>query len=369
MIIKRLEFKNFRNLNDGAIMPHNKTNVIYGKNAQGKTNLLEALWMFNGVRSFRGAKDGELVNFSKPFSSIFLEFFSEERNQSAKIEIKNGKREAYLNDVKKSVPSQLIGKINCIVFSPEHLSLIKDGPSLRRKFIDGAICGFLPKYAIIISRYNKILSQRNALLKDIQYHSELEMTLDIWDEKLASTGALIIAERIKYIKLLKEKAAVFHKGISENKENLELKYNCSYKLPDELNVKSIEDCFLKNLEKKRREDLYLKYTTTGPHRDDIDIIINDISARNFASQGQQRCAVLSLKIAEATIADEITGEKPVILLDDVLSELDSVRQNFLINKTENWQVFITCCENDIVNKLKEGKLFYVNNGKITEKTF
>lgn len=369
MIIKKLEFTNFRNLDNAAIIPHNKINVIYGKNAQGKTNLLEAVWMFKGVRSFRGAKDSELVNFNKNFSSIGLEFFSEERDQTAKIEIKNGKREAYLNDVKKSVPSQLIGKINCIVFSPEHLSLIKDGPSLRRKFIDGAICGFLPRYAVILSRYNKILNQRNALLKDIKFHSELELTLDIWDEKLASIGALIIYERIKYINMLKEKAAIFHKGISENKEELELKYNCSFKIEDKNDVKNIENSFLKKLSKSRKDDLYLKYTTVGPHRDDIDIIINNISARNFASQGQQRCAVLSLKIAEATIADEINGEKPVILLDDVLSELDSERQNFLINKTENWQVFITCCENDVINKLKEGKLFYVNNGKITEKIF
>lgn len=369
MIIKKLEFINFRNLNNGVITPHSKTNVIYGKNAQGKTNLLEALWMFNGVRSFRGARDNELINFDKQFSSLEMEFFSEEREQTAKIEIKNGKREAYLNDVKKNVPSQLIGKINCIVFSPEHLSLIKDGPSLRRRFIDGAICSFLPRYAIILSRYNKILNQRNALLKDIQYHSELELTLDIWDEKLVSAGAIIIYERIKYINLLKEKAAIFHKGISENKEDLELNYNCSFKLSDKADIKSIEADFLNRLKKRRKEDLYLKYTSTGPHRDDIDIIINGLSAKNYASQGQQRCAVLSLKIAEATIADEITGEKPVILLDDVLSELDLARQNFLINKTENWQVFITCCENDVINKLKEGKIFYVNNGEILEKTF
>lgn len=367
MRIEKLSFLNFRNLNSSQIKPCKGINIIYGNNAQGKTNILEAIWMFNGVRSFRGAKDQELIAFNKDFACSEIEFFSEEREQTAKILITNGKREAYLNGIKKDTPSALMGKITSIVFSPEHLSLVKEGPSGRRKFLDNAICQLYPRYAIVLSSYNKILNQRNALLKDIPYHNELIDTLDIWDEKLITSGAVLIYERIKYINLLKEKAKEFHFGISEEKEKLSLRYSTGYKLPKDTEDKNEIYNILKNkLQKSRQEDLNLKYTVIGPHRDDIDIKINGINARKFASQGQQRSIVLSLKLAEATIVDEITNEQPVILLDDVLSELDITRQNFLMNKINNWQVFITCCEMDISHKLNVGKLFYIENGDIKE---
>lgn len=366
MIIKRLKFANFRNLKDNEIFPDSGVNIICGDNAQGKTNMLEGIWMFNGVKSFRGSKDSELVTFEKTFSKLELDFFCEEREQTAKIDIINGRREAYLNGIKKSAPSQLIGKINSVVFSPEHLTLVKNGPAGRRKFLDSAICQLMPKYAVVFAKYNKILNQRNALLKDIPYHSELIDTLDIWDEKLAMAGGALIYERLKYIDILKKKAAEFHSGISENKEELKLKYSCGYKISKDSSQKEITDILFERLGKNRNEDLSFKYTNTGPHRDDIDIFINGIKARTFASQGQQRSAVLSLKLAEATIVDEINDEKPVILLDDVLSELDSSRQNYLINKIKGRQVFITCCENDAAKRLCEGKIFHVNNGAITE---
>lgn len=368
MKITAIGFENFRNLQDFKIFPHPEVNVIYGNNAQGKSNILEAIWMFNGVRSFRGAKDQELVQFKKPFSKIELDFFTEERNQNAKIDIINGKREAYLNGVKKDAPSALLGKITSIVFYPDHLSLIKDGPSERRKFLDSAICQFMPRYAMILLKYNKILNQRNALLKDIPYHSELIDTLEIWDEKMAAMGAMLIYERITYIKLLKEKAKEFHLGISNGKEQLKLKYSCGYRLPKDIgSAKEIESILLEKIKKHRADDLQFKYTSVGPHRDDIEILINKVNARKFASQGQQRSAVLSLKLAEATIVDEITDEKPVILLDDVLSELDRERQNFLMNKIRHWQVFITCCEMNITEYLEIGKLFFIEDGKIYEK--
>lgn len=368
MNIEQLRFVNFRNLDDNEIFPHEGVNIIYGDNAQGKTNILEAIWMFNGVRSFRGAKDQDLVAFHKAFAFAELNFFAEERRQTAKINIVGGKREAYLNGIKKDAPSQLMGKITSIVFSPEHLSLIKDGPAERRKFLDGAICQLIPRYAIILSKYNKILNQRNALLKDIPYHKELMDTLDIWDEKLVSTGSLLIYERLKYIELLKEKAREFHKGISNGKEELKLRYSNGYKLKGEHSLEEIEEILKQKISKNRKEDLLFKYTTAGPHRDDIDIFINQLKAKTFASQGQQRSAVLSLKLAEATIIDEITNEKPVILLDDVLSELDTSRQNFLMNKVKHWQVFITCCEVDVTQQLQIGKLFHIHNGTVKEDT-
>ncbi len=365
MIIMGLKFQNFRNLENNHIIPSEKMNIIVGDNGQGKTNLLECIWMFNGVRSFRGSKDKELIAFGEKFSKIEVDFFSEERNQNAKIEFANGKREVFLNDIKKPAPSHLMGKITSIVFSPDHLSLIKDGPNERRRFIDSAICQVKPKYSVYLARYNKILNQRNALLKDIAHYSELADTLEIWDKELAVNGGVIINERLKYISQLSEISSEYHSGISENREKLDISYKNKYTKQTSLN--EITKDFYRLLSKVRNDDLTLRYTTKGPHRDDIDVFINGRSARQYASQGQQRSAVLSLKLAEATLVDQITGQKPVILLDDVLSELDKERQKFLLNKIKDRQVFITCCDYSSEKLADSGKIFEVENGKIFER--
>ena len=365
MIIKGLKFENFRNLENNHIIPGEKMNVIIGDNGQGKTNLLECIWMFNGIKSFRGAKDRELIKFEKNFAKLEIEFYSEDRLQTAAINFVNNKREVYINDVKKPAPSHLMGKITSIVFSPEHLSLVKEGPSLRRKFIDSAICQVKPKYSVFLARYNKILNQRNALLKDIAYYPELADTLEIWDKELAVNGSVIIRERLKYISSLSNIAGEYHSGISENKEMLEVIYTNKFNKGN--SASEISEEFYNILLKSRNEDLSLKYTTKGPHRDDIDIIINKRSARQYASQGQQRSAVLSLKLAEATLVDQITGQEPVILLDDVLSELDKERQFFLLNKIKDRQVFITCCDYSTEGLLRSGKMFSLENGRIKEK--
>lgn len=362
MIIKGLKYENFRNLKDNHIIPCDKMNVIIGDNGQGKTNLLESIWMFNGVRSFRGSKDKELIAFGKRTAKIEIKFFSEERLQNARLEFVNGKREAYINEIKKPAPSHLMGKITSIVFSPEHLSLIKDGPGVRRKFIDSAICQVKPKYSVYLARYNKILNQRNALLKDITYHSELSDTLDIWDQELALNGSIIINERLNYISKMSQFSSDYHRGISEEKEQLELLYNNKY--TPQTSILEIAEDFVKILFNTRKDDLQLKYTTKGPHRDDIEIRINGKNTRQYASQGQQRSAVLSLKLAEATLVDEITGQQPVILLDDVLSELDKSRQSFLLNNIKDRQVFITCCDYSAKDIMNNGKLFTVKNGEV-----
>lgn len=365
MIITGLKFENFRNLENNHISFGDKMNVIVGDNGQGKTNLLECIWMFNGVRSFRGAKDRDLVQFGKKTAKIEIEFFSEERDQTARLEFANNKREAYINDIKKPAPSHLMGKITSIVFSPEHLSLVKDGPNVRRKFIDSAICQVKPKYSVYLAKYNRILNQRNALLKDIANYSELADTLEIWDRELAVNGAVIISERLKYIARLSELAREYHSGISENKEKLEILYKNRY-TPDTLVTEIAED-FFDLLSKHRKEDLMLRCTTKGPHRDDIEININGRGARQYASQGQQRSAVLSLKLAEASLVDILTGENAVILLDDVLSELDKERQSFLLNKIQNRQVFITCCDYSTEALLESGRMFMVKNGNVAQK--
>lgn len=364
MIVKSLSFENFRNLETNSIKPCENINVIYGNNAQGKTNILEALWMFCGGHSFRGTKDKELIQFGKNNARIKVEFFAYEREQSAEIIFRNGKREVIINGVKKPSTSALISRYTAVIFSPEDLTLIKRGPSARRRFIDSAICREKLQNAVLLSKYNQTLNQRNALIKDIHRHPELKKTIDIWDDTLSILGTDIILNRIKYVELLTEYCKMYHLGISENKEILKIKYISSFELKENQSKEQIRENFNRALKKSRDEDFKIGYTNIGPHRDDFEIIINEKKAKIFASQGQQRSAVLSLKLAEAHILNNQTGEKPVILLDDVLSELDKKRQDFLLNKIMDYQVFITCCQLDDRENIKNGKCFYVEEGKV-----
>ena len=344
MLVKKIEFTNFRNLENTALCPKDGINVIFGNNAQGKTNIIECLWLFTGGRSFRGSKDSELIAFDSDHAEIRLEFNSEGRDQCIELNIRNGKRSATLNDVPKKYISQIIGSFTAVVFSPDHLTLIKNGPEERRAFIDGALCQIKPAYAVQLSRYKKILGERNALLKDIPRHRELEDTLDIWNEKLAAEGAAVARTRALYTEGLKKHAALFYDGISEGRESLEIEYKISFRAENTMSSSEMSQMMLENLRKRQSDDIYLGYTTTGPHRDDLSVKINGKEARSFGSQGQQRSAVLSLKLAEAALLAEKKGEAPVILLDDVLSELDPSRQDYLLSRLEGMQVFITCCE-------------------------
>jgi DNA replication and repair protein RecF len=343
------------------IFPHNEINVIYGQNGQGKTNLLEAIWLFTGCKSFRNSKDSELVQFNEDNSKISIEFNTEERENKASICIEK-KRTASLNGIGLSSPRELIGKYYSVVFSPVHLSLIKDGPLNRRKFIDTAISQIDNVYAKKLMYFNHLIQQKNALLKNAGENPSLLDTLDIWDEKIALAGAEIIKDRIEYIKKLQIKATEIYSGISGEKEELSIKYlsNVQYESEDK---ESIAKIYFEKMKKNRPNDLYLKNTTSGPHRDDIEILINGISARKYGSQGQQRSASLSLKLSEAEIIKDLKGEHPIILLDDVMSELDSTRQNYILNKMTGKQVFITCCEKETISKLCTGKVIKVEKGK------
>lgn len=363
MILKELSFKNFRNLNDGSITVSPDINVVYGKNGQGKTNLLEGIWMLGGLRSFRSAKDKELIKECFASAEIEASFFSQDRDQSAKLNILPNKREAIINGVKKKSASSLIGVCSSVVFSPEHLTMIKNGPGERRRFIDSAICRFKPKYANIYARFNKILSQRNALLKAITQNGG-ESMLEPWDISLASWGAALVFERLSYIKLLREKSKEIYRGISGGTEELFVYYQSSFGVLENDSIKEIEDKLVLKLKNSRSEDINYRFTTAGPHRDDIEIKINGKSARIFGSQGQQRSAVIALKLSEADILQQEKDEKPVIILDDVLSELDVERQKFLLNKTKDRQVFISCCDKSAVDYLDCGMIFYVSGGQI-----
>lgn len=347
MIVNSLEFSGYRNLLHDTIIPSEGINVICGNNAQGKTNFIECLWLFTGARSFRGSKDSELVAFGEKEAKIKLCFFSQGREQTIEINIRNGKRTALLNDVPKGYMSQITGSFCAVVFSPDHLTLIKNGPEERRSFIDAALCQIRPNYALVLSRYKKLLNERNALLKDIPRHRKLEDTLDIWNERLAAEGSLLAVYRTGYIRRLRKYAGQFYEGISDGREKLDIEYIMNSRTAETADQETIKNDLLQMLRRNQSEDIYCGYTTAGVHRDDLSVRINGKEARSYGSQGQQRSAVLSLKLAEASVLGDEKGEKPVILLDDVLSELDASRQDYLLRRLSGMQVFITCCEGTI----------------------
>ncbi len=366
MKVNRIGFKNFRNLKDGEIFPCEGVNVIYGDNAQGKTNILEALWLFCGGHSFRTAKDSEVIRWDSDFARLEMNFFGQGRDQRARLQFQSSKKSVSINGVEKTSTSALIEKFCAVVFSPEHLNLIKRGPAERRRFVDSAICREKLQNAVILSKYNRMLTQRNTLLKDIVRKPHLEDTLDIWDAQLVRYGALLIKKRLDYMKELSERAAKYHVGISKGKEELKIRYLSTEETEPEDSLELIQKKFAAKCAQNRKNDIHLGVTLSGPHRDDIEILINGKNAKAFASQGQQRSAVLSLKLAEASVLRERMGEEPVILLDDVLSELDNSRQDFLLNELKDCQVFITCCEEQNKEQLRQGKIFYVERGSVVE---
>ena len=366
MLVTRLDFENFRNLETGSIRPVPGVNIVYGSNAQGKTNLLESFWFFTGGRSFRGAKDGETVAFGAEKASLRLEFYAAGREQEAEISIAR-RRSAVLNGVPQQSASRLAGQFCAVVFSPAHLSLIKDGPEGRRRFLDAAYCQLRPGYVRVLTDYQRTLIQRNALLKNLRAGFGDDSLLSVWDERLAQTGAQVFAARTAYIRRLAGPAGDIYSGLSGGKEGFALRYE-STAGKEETTPAEARDRLYEKLRTGHAADLAAGFTTVGPHRDDLAVEISGLSARVYASQGQQRSAVLALKLAEASVLREVTGEQPVALLDDVMSELDISRQDYILNHIHGWQVFLTCCDPSAVMRLSAGRAFHVEAGRITEET-
>ena len=333
MKVLELRASGFRNLETLRFFPCGGLNAVTGENAQGKTNLLEAMWLFTGGHSFRGARDQELVRAGAQEARLSLTFFSGGREQRAELTLRGGARQAVLNGVMKRGMAELIGRFCAVVFSPEHLSLVKGGPAERRAFLDSALCQAKPSYAIAYARYRRTLNQRNALLKDIARHPELEDTLPIWDDRLCRSGAVLIRERRAYLERFAPRASAHYAGIAHGREELRLTYQ-----------PSCGGDMAESLRRALREDIRSGHTSVGPHRDDIGIEIGNMAARLYASQGQQRSAVLAMKLAEAAVLAEACGEEPVVFLDDVLSELDGSRQLYLLSSLSGRQSFLTGCE-------------------------
>ncbi len=362
MKIDSVTLQNYRNAETVQFEPGEGVNVIYGANAQGKTNIIEAMWLFTGCKSFRGARDNELIKFGADTAKLSLAFTDSSRSHYAELTL-GAQKQAFLNGVALESPAEFIGRFYAVIFSPAHLALIQDGPLFRRRFLDTALCELRPRYAEYLSRYRHTLVQRNALLKDLYMSAELYDVLDNYDDVLAHCAAAVVYERIGYTRLLSEYCKEIYGGISEGTEDFSVVYSRDTegerKPPEELYREEAE-----RLKAARKNDVLFKTTTVGPHRDDLDIRLNGVSARSYGSQGQQRSCALVLKLGESEIIKRATGETPVMLLDDVMSELDEKRQDYVLNHIDNRQVFLTCCDPSQVLRLCKGQSFLVQNGTL-----
>lgn len=364
MIIKSLELSDFRNYENLKIDFSSGTNILYGDNAQGKTNILEAIFMSATTKSHKGSKDKEIIRFGKDEAHIRTILDRDNAEYRVDMHLRSSKTKGIAIDGQKiKRASDLIGKLNVVFFSPEDLSIIKNGPSERRRFMDMELCQLDQVYLNSLSKYNKLVVERNKVLKDLFDHPENSVLLDVQDKQLCEYGSVIIKTREKFIGDLNEIIRPIHNKLTGGKEDLSIYY--------EPNVDATD--FEKKLSSSRQRDIYAKQTTVGPHKDDFSFIVKrnsdnseKIDIRKYGSQGQQRTASLSLKLSEIEIVKKAKKENPVLLLDDVLSELDSNRQNYLLNTIGDIQTIITCTGLDefVNNRFEIDKLFKVTDGTV-----
>ncbi len=364
MIIKNIQLQNFRNYKKLDLNLHEKFNIIYGNNAQGKTNILESIFLCGTGRSHRTSKEKELIQFGTENFHIKLEV--EKKNLDILIEYRffEGKKYIKVNDIPLDRLNKLMGNLVVVLFSPEDIILLKEDPSGRRRFLDISISQIKPSYFYHLQEYKKTLANRNALLKDIKLKNISRETLFVWDESLAQFGSRIMFERANFLKQLEKIIKPKHSYLTGDNEELEIKYKSTIQYPEEESLERVHHLYLETIKKKSEEDICKTYTSVGPHREDFEITINGISVKNFGSQGQQRTTMLSLKLAEIDIIHDSIGEYPVLLLDDFASELDKERHGKFMNSLESLQVFITSTNRDILKDIIEiqGKYIQVLNG-------
>ncbi|MCM1257159.1 MAG: DNA replication/repair protein RecF [Roseburia sp.] len=361
MTVKTLELNNFRNYEKLHINFEDGTNILYGNNAQGKTNVLEAIYLSGTTKSHKGSKDREMIRFSQ--EEAHIRAIIEKHKKEFQIDMhlkKNRTKGIAVNKIPIRKASELFGILNIVFFSPEDLNIIKNGPKERRRFLDLELCQLNRIYLSDLTKYNKVLMQRNKLLKDIYFRPELKDTLPVWDMQLSEYGKKVTAERRKFVDQLNDIVTEIHSKISGGKEEMVLKY--------EPNVE--EENFEVELQNSMARDLKMGQTFVGPHKDDLSFRIKGIDIRKFGSQGQQRTSALSLKLAEIELVRKVIKDSPVLLLDDVLSELDSSRQNYLLNNISGTQTIITCTGLDefVRNRFEINRTFEVIEGQIFEKS-
>lgn len=356
MWITNLEMQNFRNYESQKIDFSENVNVFYGDNAQGKTNIIEAIFMCSIGKSFRTSKEKETIKHNEEFTNIVLNYQNKDRDGNIKVQISN-KKTIFVNGVKVKKLSELLGKVNIVLFTPDDINILKNGPDQRRKFLNMMIGQIRPNYVNILNTYTKVMEQRNNYLKQIRDLDDKTKInyklLDIWDEKLASLSYKICLYRTEFINKISEKIKDIHKNITENKEEIKIEY---------ITESSDEKKLLELIKQRRKLDIIKGYTTKGAHRDDFNIYIDNDLVNVYGSQGQHRTAVLSLKMSELEIIKEETGESPILLLDDFMSELDSKRRKNLLSNIGDTQVIITCTDEMENNFL--GNIYKVKEGKV-----
>lgn len=366
MHVKNIKLINFRNYDKLDISLNEKLNIFLGENAQGKTNLLESVYMASVGKSYKNSRDKDIINLKKDKAYIGIEVETERGIRFIEVKLEKDKQKRIrVNKLELEKNSELFGNLNVVIFSPEDLKLIKEGPIERRVFLDTEISQINPRYRRNLQNYNKILFQRNKLLKICQKNSRYKETIEPWDAQMSKIGSEIILERINFIDKLSKISKEIHKNISGGREVLCIKYLPSFEVRD-MDLNNLQQKFLKLLKSSLEKDIERGSTSYGVHKDDIDIVIDEKSCRLFGSQGQQRTAALSLKLAEVELIKLEIGEYPVMLLDDVLSELDFNRRKQLISTFKNVQTIITSTEDIEINDLKESdkSIFLIKNGKI-----
>ena len=361
MNIRSIELKNFRNYENLEISFDEGTNILFGDNAQGKTNILEAAYMSGTTKSHKGSRDREMIRFGEEEAHLKTVVVRGGREYQIDMHLKKNRAKGIAIDkipIKKA--SELFGILNIVFFSPEDLNIIKNGPAERRRFLDSELCQLDRIYLADLTNYNKILAQRNKLLKDMIYRPSLSDTLPVWDMQLIDTGKKIIRRRKQFVDELREIVSDIHYRISGWKEELFLKYE-----------PNIDDIFFEDeLSRAKEKDKKLCQTSVGPHRDDLLFSIGDVDIRKYGSQGQQRTSALSLKLSEIELVRKSISDTPVLLLDDVLSELDSSRQNYLLNNISDTQTIITCTGLDefVRNRFTVNRVFEVIAGHVYERS-
>lgn len=357
MIIKSIELADYRNYDSLTLQFDKGTNILYGDNAQGKTNILEAIFVSATTKSHRGSKDREIVNFDKEEGHIrtYLEKDGVETRVDMHLR-KNKSKGIAIDGQKIKKAAELLGLCNVVFFSPEDLGIIKNGPAERRRFVDMELCQLDSVYLYNLNHYNRVVNQRNKLLKDMYLDGRLKETLGVWDMQLVSFGRKIIERRELFTEQLNEIIYGIHKRLSGDKEELQIRYE-----PD-----VGQEEFEEKLRFALDRDIRAKMTSVGPHRDDFSFLVGGVDIRKYGSQGQQRTAALSLKLAEIELVKKLTGDNPILLLDDVLSELDSNRQNYLLNSIGEIQTIITCTglEEFVNHRFEINRVYKVADGGV-----